>query len=220
MGRRRILCVVAAGLLALTTNTAHAQYYQIANQAADMLTTALFSGRKYKGFAEAAYFKGVGNTNADFLDISTTHGFQYNSLFYVGLGIGVDILFPQTKDNWGHGWNQNYDTSSTGVLIPLYTDLRFTPGNIGRTSVFIDIRIGASFVVSSGYIRINDGFLTSDELFYLRPSVGVRIPVGQKEGKQAVSIGVNYKLLTSNYWYNNDYSVTLNSFGVSLGFEW
>lgn len=220
MKTKRILCVVAAGMLALTANTAYAQYYQIANQAADMLTTSFLSGQKYKGFAEAAYFKGVGDTNADFLDISTTHGFQYNSLFYVGLGIGVDILFPRTEDNWGHSWNQDYDASSTGVLIPLYTDLRLTPGNIGKTGVFIDIRIGASFVVSSGYIRINEGFLTSDELFYFRPSVGARIPIGQKEGKQAVSIGVNYKLLTSNYWYNDNYSVTLNSFGVSLGFEW
>ena len=57
--------------------------------------------------------------------------------------------------------------------------------------------------------------------FYFKPSLGVRVPLSSKNPKQAVNFGVTYQLLTSdnNYsWYGN--SVTLSSFGATIGFEW
>ena len=57
--------------------------------------------------------------------------------------------------------------------------------------------------------------------FFLRPTIGLRIPVSSANQKQAVNIGVTYQLLTSNNNYRrNGASGTLNAFGATIGFEW
>ena len=49
--------------------------------------------------------------------------------------------------------------------------------------------------------------------------MGIRIPVSSN-GRQAIDIGVVYKLLTSNYWSSWTRNVTLNSLGATIAFEW
>ncbi len=62
--------------------------------------------------------------------------------------------------------------------------------------------------------------MTNSECFYLRPSLGVRIPMSLNNSKQALNIGLTYQLTTSNYWYYHDSNSTLNAVGVNIGFEW
>ena len=59
-----------------------------------------------------------------------------------------------------------------------------------------------------------------DEYFYLKPSMGLRVPVSSKNTSQALNFGVTYQLLTSNYWYNSRNNVTLNALGVNVSYEW
>ncbi|MDE5808403.1 MAG: hypothetical protein K2H76_09820, partial [Muribaculaceae bacterium] len=63
---------------------ASAQYYEIANQLPSLISPALSGSGRYKGFVDAGYTKTLGEYNADFLEFSTSQGYQYNSWFYMG----------------------------------------------------------------------------------------------------------------------------------------
>lgn len=217
--------IIAASLLAGAALTANAQYYQIANQLPQMIQPALSGSASYKGFVEASYVQGVGNNKADFLEFTTTQGFTYGSWFFMGVGAGVDVMFSHTASDWGN-WN-DYDGSfdvntksrTTAAMIPLYTDFRFNLGNRQKTSFFIDIRLGAAFLIGKDYVAVGNGYITNQEYFYLKPSLGVRMPLGET-GKQAINFGVTYQLLTSNYWNRYSSHTTLNGLGANVSFEW
>lgn len=220
------LIMVAAVALGIAAPSAKAQYYEIANQIPQLITPALTGGMRYKGFAEAKYIKGIGNHNVDFLGFSTSQGFKYADWFFMGVGIGVDVVFSHVGDNPVQ-WNPNvpaYDsgrsTTNTGVMIPLFTDFRFNIGGQSSASFFFDVKLGCSFLVGKDYLRVDNGYLSSEEYFYLRPSLGVRIPVNKNNSRQAVNVGVSYQLLTSNYWNSYYSNVTLNGLGVDLSYEW
>ena len=216
--------IVLICLFALSGASSYSQYYQIASQLPDLIRPALSGSMSYKGFVDASYLVGVGNRNIDFVGVSTSQGFKYKDWFYMGVGIGVDVAISHTNKGFGGEnnnpyWNHKY--SKTAVLIPLFTDFRFNIGKLSSTAFFIDAKIGASFLMGSNYLAVADGFITNKEYFYLKPSMGVRIPIGGKNNK-AINVGVVYQLLTSNYWYNtpSSYNVTLSSVGVTASFEW
>lgn len=216
--------LVAVGL---TATEASAQYYEIANRIPQLLQPALSGSSAYKGFIEGGYMKTFGRYDADFMEFSTSQGMQYNSWFYMGVGIGVDVMFAHHNDYWGTSWegatdnfDYNHASTTTAAMLPLFTDFRATIGNSTFAKFFVDLKIGCSFLLSNKYIEIGDGYMTNQQYFYLRPSIGLRIPVSQKNPKQAIDIAVNYKLLTSNYWNRWNRSITLNSLGASLAFEW
>lgn len=232
-----LLRTLIVSVVALTGIPAMAQYYELANRLPGLIQPALSGSLNYKGFIETSYTQGLGHYKANFLTVSTSQGFRYSNWFYMGVGVGVDFLFSNVNDNWGDDWadsanpESGFDTTHSSsvhaVMIPLFTDFRF---NIGGNPVngvagssaafFIDLKIGCSFLCSDDYIRINNGYLTNQEYFYLQPSMGVRIPVSRNNPKQAFDIGISYKLLTSNYWNRWQRSVTLNSLGVTAAFEW
>lgn len=222
--RKYLKVLLPAFLIALTSLSGKAQFYQIANQLPGLIRPALSGSFNYKGYVDVSYLAGVGNKRVDFINISTSQGFKYNDWFYMGVGIGVDIVNSKVNDGFGPGssqnggyWNHSYKTS--GVMIPVFTDFRFNIGKATATSFYIDARLGASFLMGDSYLAVANGFITNREYFYLKPSVGVRIPV-KSTGKQAIDIGFTYQLLTSNYWYYNSGNTTLNAIGATLSFEW
>lgn len=228
----RLKAILTAIIIISGIATAGAQYYEIANRLPSLLSPALSGSTRYKGFVDVSYVKGFGNHNADFLSVATSQGFRYSTWFYMGVGLGCDVLFPHKDDNWGSGWDDASDTSrryddytghgstSTGVMIPLFTDFRFNIGGMESPSFFINLRVGCSFLIGNDYIRIDNGYLTNNEYFYLKPSMGVRIPTNKNNPTQAFNIGVTYQLLTSDYWYYSKSDITLNALGVQLSYEW
>lgn len=94
----RILAITA---LAAAPVAASAQYYEIANQLPSLIQPALSGSLNYKGFFEASYTQGMGKYKANFLEISTSQGFRYSNWFYMGVGIGVDFLFPTLPTTGG-----------------------------------------------------------------------------------------------------------------------
>lgn len=211
-------------IISLGATGIKAQYYQLANQIPQVLQPALSGSFNYKGFVEGSYTKGVGPRQADFLEITTTQGFQYASWFYMGVGLGIQTIMTDRNENydpWQYpgDWDSDRSHSRTGWMLPLFTDFRFNIGKMTDPSFFIDMKIGASFLLSNNYLEIGDGFLNSDETFYFKPSVGLRVPLNDS-GSQAINVALNYQLMTQNYWYRNSSNITLSSFGASIGFEW
>ena len=222
-----ILSFLSTLLLIFSSQNISAQYYEIANRLPGLIRPALSGSLNYKGFIESGYSKTLGNYNADFLEISTSQGFTYSSWFYMGLGIGVDVLFSHKTTTGAPTGNMTNPVSTHSIhpplrlqCCPLFTDFRFNIGDTSSASFFIDLKVGCSFLLSKNYISIGDGYLTNQQYFYLRPSIGIRIPTNSQNPRQAVNIGINYRLLTSNYWNSRSRNVTLNGLGASLSYEW
>lgn len=208
---------------------ASAQYYQIANQVQQLITPALSGSLNYKGYVEASVLKGIGERNADFFEITTTQGFKYADWFFMGVGAGVEAILtnPQsTFSDWDNpgspswGLDSSRSRSKTGWLIPLFTDFRFNIGSPASVGFYIDLRVGATFLVSDNYLEIGRGLMTRSECFYLKPSAGLRIPLGNNDTRRALDIGVSYQFTSTRYWYYYSSDMSLNSLGVTIGFEW
>ena len=203
---------------------AKSQFYQIANQLPGLIGPALSSSLSYQGSVDVTYLNGIGSKRANFVGISTSQGFRYRKWFYMGVGLGVDMIMTHTSSTfskWNTGWGAPPDTSlkTRGVMVPVFTDFRFNIGNSSSATFFIDARIGASFLMGNSYMAVDDGYLSSREYFYLKPTAGVQILLGDS-GRKALNVGVAYQLLTSNYYYFYTNNIILNSLGASVSFEW
>ena len=220
-----IAIMMASGSAAM----ASAQYYAIANQVSQLIQPALSGSFNYKGYVDVSYLKGLGDRNADIFEITTTQGFRYADWFFMGIGAGVEAMFTNPQHSFD-GWDDpeqdswsidpSRGRSKTGWLIPLFTDFRFNFGSPKSVGFFLDLRVGATFLVSDNYLEIGDGYMTRSECFYLKPALGLRIPLSDSNPKQALNIGVSYQLTTSRYWYYQSSDLTLNALGVTMGFEW
>lgn len=203
---------------------AQAQYYEIASQIPSLLSPALSGSMAYKGFVELTGIGGFGTDRANFIELSTTQGFQYSDWFFMGAGMGIDIAMARNTNDWTAGDHPRYyngDNTSTMAMLPIFSDFRFNIGTGGGTSVYIDAKVGAAWFLGYNYLQLHDRTMGHGAQFLLQPSIGVRIPVNSAKPGQAVNIGLTYRLLTSNNnysWYDN--TATLNGFGASISFEW
>lgn len=161
-----------------------AQYSSIVNQAANMLQTAVIGGFSYKGFVDASYTGGFGSLKANFVGVSTVQGFQYANWFFMGAGLGVDLVYSEVEDTY---CDYEHKTRSNGVMIPIFTDFRFNIGSRQSASFFIDIKAGGSFLIGSDYLAIENGYLSSSEYFILKPSIGLRIPIEGHRKRLSIS---------------------------------
>lgn len=80
----------------------------------------------YKGFVDLGYTIGVGDWGIDRLELSTSHGWQFNPYLYVGAGVAA-----------------NYYFDAEVVGLPFFAHVR---GNILNNSIspYVDFRIGYS----------------------------------------------------------------------------
>lgn len=218
---KKILITLLLGIVLLPLE-ANAQIYDVINTLQSVISPAISGSGRYKGYVDAGYSHTLSKYNGDFLEVSTSQGYQYNSWFYMGAGLGIDVLFSHKGTNWGQSVPPagNPNITTTAPMLPLFADFRFMIGNTSNISFFLDLRIGCSFLLTNKVIAIGDGYLTNREYFFLDPSIGLRVPCNKKHPKQAVDVGVRYKLLTSNYWYNYNNNITLQSLGAFVAFEW
>lgn len=228
--KRFLLSALTLGALVAAV-PARAQYYQIANQLPGLLSPALSGSFNYKGYVELSGTAGVGANRANFIGVSTTQGFKYSSWFFMGVGLGVDVAMAQGHkapvpqvQTYGYG-GQDCDcfcVAKTKAMIPVFTDFRFDFGSQSTISAFIDLKLGAAWLIGSPYLRLHDAYISNDAQFYCKPTVGVRIPVNEHNSSQAFNIGLTYQLMTTenNYYWNPGGNITLNNFGVTLGYEW
>lgn len=217
----KMLRIMLLGAALAVSATASAQYWELANQAAQMATTAVRGGLNYRGYVDVAFSAGMGDKRADIFELSTTQGLKVSKNFFIGLGLGMQTLFTSVPDEapeysliYGHG------TTKTGIAVPIFSDFRLDCGDPTGLGFFADLKIGASFMTGNRWILVGDGYINSSQCFYLRPTVGMRVPLSASNPDLAFTVGVTYTLLTSGTWYMNNNSVTLNGLGVNVGFEW
>ena len=201
---------------------AHAQYYELANQLTNLISPALSGSASYRGYVDLTGTAGFGDNRANFVGISTSQGFQYAPCFFMGAGLGIDVAMARGEDAvYDTPGYYGGNTTRTQAMLPVFSDFRFNIGAQKTASFFIDLKIGAAWFLGGKYLEMTDFTMGHGAQFFLRPTIGLRIPVSSANQKQAVNIGVTYQLLTSNNNYRrNGASGTLNAFGATIGFEW
>ncbi|MDE5584710.1 MAG: hypothetical protein K2I92_00025 [Muribaculaceae bacterium] len=220
MNMKKKYAIIFAVLISfLMPSKGAAQYTSIVNQAASLMQTAIMGGMRYRGYVDASYMGGFGRLQADFVGISTVQGVQYADWFFMGAGLGVDLVYSKTDGSY-NGWFGDRKTRTSGAMVPIFTDFRFNIGGNMGPSFYIDIKAGGSFLIGKKYLAIENGYINGSEYFMLKPSIGLRVPVS-KDGRRSMNIGLTYQLLTCNYWwYNNSNSGTLNSLGGTVSYQW
>lgn len=213
-----LLCITAV------SSSVNAQIYEAINTLQSVISPALSGSGRYKGSVEGGYTHTIGKYNADMVELSTSQGYQYNSWFYMGAGLGIDLLLSHKGNDWHDGMTTEPPSmkgvATTAPMLPLFADFRFLIGDTKNIAFFLDLKVGCSFLLTDKVIAIGKGYLTNREYFFLNPSIGLRLPCNKKNNKQAVDVGVKYKLLTSNYWYNYNNNITLQAIGAFVAFEW
>lgn len=124
----------------------------------------------YRGFVDLGFTKGLGDSGADRLELTTSHGYQFTPYFFTGVGLGVHYYM----DMW---WN-----GESVPFIPLFIDLRV---NLMQGSIvpFIGLKGGYSLVVA-------DGLYGSG--LYAAPFVGVKYMLSDTFGLN-LSLGYSYQ---------------------------
>lgn len=86
----------------------------------------------YKGFVDFGYIFDLDNCRADRLELTTSHGYQFNPYFYLGAGVGID-----------------YYTDASLFAVPIFANIRITPLK-RRVTPYIDAKIGYSTIDVEG----------------------------------------------------------------------
>ena len=100
----------------------------------------------YRGFIDFGGGFAVGSNGSPLVSMSTSHGYQFNPYYYLGVGVGC-----------------NYHAFTLGNSIPLFANFRTNLLNT-RISPFIDFKIGYSLGKNKGFCMhpaIGGSFLTS-----------------------------------------------------------
>jgi len=90
----------------------------------DLRKSARNTLKGYKGFIDAATIGNVNGYDASFMEISTTHGYQFNNYFFLGGGIAL-----------------NYYADAELTTAPIYAAFRANFIN-KKVSPFADIKLG------------------------------------------------------------------------------
>lgn len=123
----------------------------------------------YRGFVDANtdlsfHQDGYGeNATTVYYGISTSHGYQFNSHYFLGAGIMYERHHPVTH-NSGHGF-------------PVYIHAR-TDWNVGRLPLYGDLRIG--------------GVVWGENRLFFSPTLGYRLNLGGKSNLN-FGIGMNLR---------------------------
>ena len=123
--------------------------------------------RGYRGFFDMNATCKFSKQNGDYVSVfsllgfSTTHGYQIDDRFFVGVGTGIVAVVPE-----GH---------NLGIEFPIYILGRYD-WNIGKVPMFADLKSGTYF-----------NALYSWDPVYINPSIGIKWTMSQKI---ALNIGI------------------------------
>lgn len=220
-----LLALLFAGIL-----TSSAEYNEVVNGMKNRSIVPTREGntshRGYKGFVEADCTIGYGNYRSNFATLATSQGLMATDWLYLGAGIGMDLAWSTVNAGWGRRPSRysrewyRHETTDFALMIPIFSDFRFIFGKTTDLSLFLNMRLGAAFLCSDNYLRIKDGFLSDKSYFYMQPAIGVRIPIRKTKPRQAMDIGIHYRVMTAKYRSDWQQNANINGLGLNISYEW
>lgn len=153
--------------------------------------------RGYKGFVDFAYIGDVSDNNASKIELSTTHGYQFNNYFFVGGGVAL-----------------NHYTDADLTAAPIYANFRANFIN-KKVTPFADIKTGYSVGDVEGvYASIGLGVR-----FSLKGKKALNLTLVYNYQDYEITGDVSYHYGDSYYHSSWDDSWELEGIGVRFGFE-
>ena len=129
--------------------------------------------RGYRGFVDLGYAIGKLYGAKNRMEVTTSHGYQFNPYIYAGLGAGVHYYY----DDGYFVYNGNGYFDDSKWAVPIFANFRADFMN-KKIAPFLDLKIG--------YIIYNDA-----NGFYLSPTFGYRFGL---KSNLALNVGVGYNL--------------------------
>lgn len=166
----------------------------------------------YHGFAELGYNKCISQLDPSTIEITTSHGYQFNPYIFLGAGVGFDFI---GNCQWGEIGGYAYEKRDSKVDIPVFFNVH---SNFTRTkfSPFLDVKVGA--------------YVNNDHNKYAKVSLGCRYALGNNMGL-SLSVGYKYRDATIqhleisperysiSYYYRDETGRTLDGISIDLGFD-
>lgn len=151
--------------------------------------TARNTLKGYKGFVDVGYIADLSDYNADKVEISTSHGYQFNNYFYVGGGVAVDFY-----------------TDADLIAAPIFVDFRANFIN-KKITPFADIKTGYSVGDVEGvYVATGIGVRFS---LKGKKALNLKLEYNYQQ----------YDYYYRGYYMNFDDTLDLEGLGFKVGFE-
>lgn len=152
-----------------------------------------YKARGYKGFVDFGYTAGVGTYGTGRVELTTSHGFQFNPYLFIGGGTGFQVY---------------HEASVT--TMPIFADFRanFTKGPVVP---FTGLKLGYTTQLN------DDGGLG----FYCAPSVGVKFMLTHRMALN-LTAGYTVQMVDISFtddYYNYSGSINMGGVSFKLGLE-
>lgn len=148
----------------------------------------------YKGHFDLGYVFDLSDYDAGRLELTTSHGYQFNSHFFAGIGVGVD-----------------YYTDSELVGVPIFADFKITPWN-SKIAPFFDAKIGYSVADIEGvYFAPTIGCR-----FALNDKLGLNVGLGYV--LQRATVYYSWYSYYGGYQYDEE-TETLSGLSLKVGLD-
>lgn len=147
----------------------------------------------YKGFVDFGYIADLSDYDANKVEISTSHGYQFNNYFYLGGGVAADFY-----------------TDADLIAVPIFVDFRANFIN-KKVTPFADIKTGYSVGDVEGlYVSTGIGVRFS---LKGKKAINLKLEYNYQQHNDHGDYSYN------NNYYSYDYDYDLEGLGFKVGFE-
>ena len=147
----------------------------------------------YKGFVDFGYIVDLSDYDANKVEISTSHGYQFNNYFYLGGGVAADFY-----------------TDADLIAVPIFVDFRANFIN-KKVTPFADIKTGYSVGdVEGAYVSTGIGVRFS---LKGKKAINLKLEYNYQQHNDHGDYSYN------NNYYSYDYDYDLEGLGFKIGFE-
>lgn len=171
------------------------QYYRGERHTKDFRRGARVTLKGYKGFVDAGYLFDTNDNSSSKLEVTTSHGYQFNNYFYLGGGTGV-----------------SYYGDRDLIGVPVFLDFRAN---------FINKKITPFADVKAGYTAGDiEGVYTTAAVgvrFSLKGKKAINLKLEYSYQESGLSDSYSYTIGNSRYYYYEDND--LDALGIKVGFE-
>ena len=181
-----------------------------------MLANAQYIKKGYHGFVDAGYCAYISQIAPSAIEITTSHGYQFNPYIFLGAGLGFDY---SNYCEWGDVSGKPYNKREAKVDIPVFFNAH---ANFTKTkfSPFIDAKAGA-YVNNEGGVYLNGAIGCR---YAIRDNMGISLSVGYKMRKVTVDqleikSGNKYNAYNYSYYYSDRPDQPVDGVVIKVGFD-
>lgn len=189
-----------AVLLVLSTVTSYAQNIE----------------KGYHGFADVGYCAYISQIDPSTIEVTTSHGYQFNPYLFLGAGVGFDFT-GETK--WGDVSGHPYNKRDSKVDIPVFFNAR---ANFTKTRFipFVDAKVGA-------YVTEGNGIYANAAIgcrYSFGNNMGISLSVGCEARKVTVkqlnmTTGNKYNNYNYSFYYTDRENEPVDGVVIKMGFD-